>query len=250
MEYDGIKLRHEDKYYISKLGQNLIRQRLKHAIKTDENTDENNEYQVTSLYLDDMYENAYYEKLAGVMHRHKYRIRMYKNNINKLKLEKKVKHNEYIGKRTCALSKQEYEAIISGKDAHILLDSNKKLLHEVFAHMRIARLCPRVIVEYDREVYILDEGNVRITFDQRLRAGIKSLDMTKLDADMISADMQDRVIMEVKFDGFLPPYVKGLLSVPGRERLSISKYVICADIEKLYGGCFYEGQHTIVPRHI
>jgi SPX domain protein involved in polyphosphate accumulation len=250
MIYDGVKLRHEEKYFISKVGQMLIRQRLKDAMMIDANTDENNEYTVTSLYLDDMYETAYYEKLSGVMHRHKYRIRMYKYNPDSLKLEKKIKHGEYIGKLSCGLNKQQYNAIISGRNAHILLDSEEKLLHEVFSEIRNARLAPRVVVEYDREVYILNEGNVRITFDHRLRAGIKSLDITKLDYNKISADHADRVIMEVKYDAFLPKHVRSLLTADGRERLSISKYVICSDIERLYGGCFYEGQHTIVPRHI
>jgi hypothetical protein len=250
MVYNGIALRHEKKYFISTVTQALISERLKRAIRSDENSDEEGGYTVTSLYLDDLFNSAYNEKMAGILDRCKYRIRMYKNNPKNLILEKKIKHGEYIGKVSCKLTNEQYKAIITGQKAEILLDSDNKLLHEVFAKMRVDRLSPKVVVEYDREVYIADQGNVRITFDKKLRAGLHSLDIAELNYNKISAIAEDRLIMEVKFDAFLPSFIRNLLNETGKENSSISKYVICADIENLYGGCFYNGQHTIVPRHI
>jgi len=250
MEYKGVALRHEKKYYISTAAQGQISHRLKHTIKRDENVGEDGVYTVTSLYLEDMYDSSYFEKTAGILTRYKYRIRMYKNDPRKLTLEKKLKYGEYIGKVSCLLSMDEYRAIFSGNKLEILLDSKYGLLHELFVEIRTKRLAPKVVVEYDREVFVAEQGNVRITFDKRLRAGISNLDITKEDVNKISAISEDRIIMEVKYDAYLPSYVRDLLTVPGRDNMSISKYTICADLEKLYGGCFNNGQHTIVPRHI
>ena len=130
------------------------------------------------------------------------------------------------------------------------MNSDNKLLHEVFAKIQTARLAPKVIVEYDREAYISEHGNVRITFDKNLRAGLHNLDISKGKYDAVNADNENKVIMEVKYDNYLPSVIRNLLSETGREHLSISKYVICSDLDNLYGGDFYNGKHAIIPRHI
>ncbi len=251
MEYKGIKLRHEKKYFVSHENKEILCRKLASSIKVDENAGENNTYKVTSLYFDDMYDNSYHSKLSGIRDRHKYRIRIYKGDASRLILEKKVKHGEYIGKISRNINKEVYNAIYTGRDIEVLLDSNDELLREVFIKIRTARLSPKVIVEYDREAYVCEHGNVRITFDKDLRAGLHNIDIAKNNYDIVSAAAdENKVIMEVKFDNYLPSIVRNALSETGREHLSISKYIICSDLDNLYGGNIYHGKHTIIPRHI
>lgn len=69
--------RHELKYIISTADAPALQERLERALKRDIHGDQRNSYQIRSLYFDDAYNSAYWDKLDGVMHRDKYRIRMY-----------------------------------------------------------------------------------------------------------------------------------------------------------------------------
>lgn len=249
MQFNGIQLRHEKKYFISQNTMMNLRMRLEHAIEIDINADDENTYTVTSLYFDDMFNSAYFTKHSGIHDRSKYRIRIYKRDLSRLVLEKKIKRGEYIGKVSCELNIEEYQAIYTGRHAEILLQSKHKLLHEVYSKIRVARLSPRVIVEYNREAYVLRHGNVRITFDKDLRAGIHNLDLRKQPYDVVRAIHEQKVIMEVKFDHYMPSVVRNLLSETGREYMSISKYVLCSDIDYLYGGKLNNAKHTNISRH-
>ena len=76
MDYNGRRLRHEQKYYIS-YGEyyNLV-SKLSAVLKRDGNYGDKG-YFIRSLYFDDMYNSSYYEKEAGNFTRSKYRIRIY-----------------------------------------------------------------------------------------------------------------------------------------------------------------------------
>ncbi len=250
MRAGGMQFRHEKKYFISTVSSVIISERLKSTLKKDINVGENGEYTITSLYFDDMYDSAYEEKTAGIMQRYKYRVRIYNHRSNKIMLEKKIKVGDRIAKVTCPISIDEYRALFSRRNLHILLDSPHALLHEVFAMVRTRMLSPRVVVEYEREVLVSDSGNVRITFDKNLRAGIFNLDILKNNSNMVSIINEDKVIMEVKFDTFLPSHIREMVNVKSGEYLSISKYIFCVDAMNLYGGNFYHAKHTIFPGHI
>jgi len=249
MGYHRIRLRNEKKYFISTTSQSIISERLKYTMKSDQHTDENREYTITSLYFDDMYETSYQQKLAGIKKRYKYRVRIYNHDVSKINFEKKIKIGEHVGKFSCPMTIDEYRALFTGENLHILLDSPYSLLHEAFVEVRTKRLSPRVVVEYDREVLISDAGNVRVTFDKRLRAGIDHLNIIKPTENLVSVIQEDKTIMEVKFDDFLPSHIRELIHVNDREYLSISKYVLCVDAMNLYGGNFCDAKHTIIPRH-
>ena len=86
MEYRGMKLRHELKYYISYPEYYNLVSRLSVSMRRDEHAAATNGYFIRSLYFDDMYNSAYYDKEAGVMERSKYRIRIYNNSPKQIKL--------------------------------------------------------------------------------------------------------------------------------------------------------------------
>lgn len=70
----------------------------------------------------------------------------------------------------------EFDAILAG-DYDFLLHSPRRLCQEFYTECVCNVLRPRVIVDYDREPWIMDAGTVRVTFDRNVRAAVGSWDI-------------------------------------------------------------------------
>ena len=90
-----------------------------------------------------------------------------------------------------------------------------------------------VIVDYTREAYVSDLSNIRITFDKDLRTGLTNTDLFNKDFPSIKALDEPWMILEVKYNNFLPDYIKNLLQLRSAQRYAISKFVICKKMIKL-----------------
>ena len=125
---------------------------------------------------------------------------------------------------------RQVELILHG-DANALTDSScPSLLMELGVKMKTQGLMPRTIVDYVREPYICEAGNTRVTLDYDIRTGIRSLDF--LDPHSITVPAGDApVILEVKWDEFLPSVVRDIVQIPGRHTSAFSKYAAC----RIYG---------------
>lgn len=231
MKYKGKEIRHELKYFINEHEYLYLRTRLKDGLMVDKNGDEKNTYHIRSLYFDDIYDTAYKEKEMGVQFRKKYRIRIYNLNDNVIKLERKNKYGSYINKDAATLTKSEFYKILN-KDYDFLLESNNGLLRDFYVECKSNLMAPKIIVDYDREAYILPMGNVRITFDKQLRAGINSFDI--FDKNVITKRIYEEpiMIMEIKYDSFLPEHVKNLIQICSHNISAASKYVLCRKVIK------------------
>jgi SPX domain protein involved in polyphosphate accumulation len=95
-----ISKRQELKYYISYIDYLNLKSRLKALFSSDRNGNEEGYYHVRSLYFDNKLNKNYYQKMAGVEKRNKYRIRIYNLNLNPVKLEIKSKINNAISKES------------------------------------------------------------------------------------------------------------------------------------------------------
>ncbi len=241
MEYRGIPLRHELKYLISYHEYSYLETRLASMLKMDENSVPEEGYHIRSLYFDDIYNSALEEKESGIQFRRKYRIRIYDKSDSKINLERKEKFSDLISKSSVGLSKEQFYSIIKNDDSTNITDISNyngrkrnnansdvtNLLREFYTLTRIVLLRPAVIVDYSREVFVMREGNVRITFDKNLSAGINTADIFSDDIIGISAIEPGLMIMEVKYDDYLPTQVQKLLQIAGHERSALSKYVMC-----------------------
>ncbi len=225
MEYKGKQLRHELKYYINENNYECLKNKLRPIIKLDENGDKNGNYHIRSLYFDDIYDSSLYEKNYGVFTRKKYRIRIYNFSDKTIKLECKFKFGDYISKDSVAISFGEYENIMSGNYA--FLSEENGLKQEFFRKITDGILRPKVIVDYMREAYIYCIGDVRITFDKNLSVGYNSNDIFNKDLASLSIFQEPTIILEVKFNDFLPQFIRGLLSISSHERCAVSKYLMC-----------------------
>ena len=128
-------------------------------------------YKIRSVYFDDYWSTAYTQKIAGVQHRKKYRIRFYDDSDSVIKLECKIKNGNYIYKKSASLTHEETDMIMNG-DYDFLLTKNNELCKEFYYQCVSRVLRPKCIVDYEREPYVFEQGDVRITFDHDVRSTV------------------------------------------------------------------------------
>ncbi|WP_256761106.1 polyphosphate polymerase domain-containing protein [Cohnella sp. WQ 127256] len=226
-----LKYRHELKYHMNHHQYQIIKQQLKHLLMLDKYAGSTGDYHIRSLYFDDIENKALHEKLGGVRDRVKYRIRIYNRSDKVIHLEKKIKFNDYVSKVKEPLTREMYEAIMAG-DYEVLNNPSKPLLLEMYYRMKNQLLKPKVIVDYVREAYIHPAGNVRITFDKRLQTGLNQVDIFDPNLCTINAFDEDFMVFEVKYDEYIPEYIRALVQTNGLVRQSNSKYVTCRKLLK------------------
>ncbi len=219
------KLRHELKHRINPADDLVLSSRLRKLFEHDQHSDSHGSYRVSSLYFDTPYDNALRQKIDGVNCREKFRIRYYQDDLSFIRLEKKYKINGLCGKLSARLSKEEVREILAG-NMDFLLSSDHPLLLEFYSNLKGQLLYPKTVVTYEREAFLYEPGNVRITIDRNLRTGIGSDDF--LNPELYHIPVSDGVaVLEVKYDEFLPEIVRMAVQVPNRQAAAYSKYAVC-----------------------
>lgn len=221
-----LKYRNELKFFINQHQHFIIRQRLKGLMEQDAHVGPTGEYHIRSLYFDDINNTALHEKLGGIRDRAKYRIRIYNESDQVIHFEKKIKFRDYIAKVKVPLTRSMYNDIISG-NFEVLNEPDNPLMMELYNQMTHKLLRPKVIVDYVREPYVCHNGNVRITFDKELRTGLHATDIFDPKLEPVRALDTNQIILEVKYDEYIPEYIRQALQLEGLNRQSASKYVIC-----------------------
>ena len=220
--------RHEWKYEISFADRLAIRQRLRAVARPDPHA-VNGEYTIRSLYFDNPADKALREKIDGVNRREKFRIRYYNGDTSMIHLEKKSKWNGLGSKESAVLSRAEALSIAEGHWTW-MRDVDRPLVRELYRKMRDQLLRPKTIVDYTREPYVYDPGNVRVTFDFDIRTGLSCTDFLNPDCPTIPAG-DAPILMEVKWDAFLPAVIRDAVCTPARRVGAFSKYAQC----RIYG---------------
>lgn len=223
------KFRHEYKFFISYADYLMLRSRLSAVAALDPNAGSSGRYFIRSLYFDNVYDTVLREKIDGVNNREKFRIRCYNKDSSFVRLEKKSKINGLCSKISAKLTAEEVNRIIRG-DIQWMKDSDRPLVIELYTKMQSKILRPRVIVDYNREPYIFQPGNVRITFDYNIQSGLYNMDLFDFETPTVTAQV-DSILMEVKYDAFLPRIIQDILQQSGRRNSSFSKYSAC----RIYG---------------
>ena len=223
-----MNFRHEWKHEINVSDMIAIRQRLRAVAKTDAHAVDGR-YLIRSLYFDDLTDKALREKIDGVNRREKFRIRYYNGDTSLIHLEKKSKQNGLGAKAMANLTAGEAQAIVDG-ELDWMPASDRPLVQELYSKMKSAGLRPKTIVDYTREPFVYAPGNVRITLDYNIRTGLRCTDF--LNTDCITVPAGDApIILEVKWDGFLPDIIRDAVQLTGRRVSAFSKYAQC----RIYG---------------
>lgn len=216
--------RHEWKHEINASDMITLRHRLGAVMQRDRNAVDG-KYLIRSLYFDNPADKALREKLDGVNNREKFRIRYYNHDTSLIRLEKKSKRNGLGSKETASLTATEAQAIIDGNRTW-MKDADRPLVRELYSKMQSQGLRPKTIVDYIREPFVYAPGNVRVTLDYDIRTGLRSTDF--LNPACVTVPAGDHpIILEVKWDAFLPDIIRDIVQLESRHTSAFSKYAIC-----------------------
>lgn len=218
--------RHEIKLLITYADYIDLSNRLSTIMKRDQNSTDGGDYFIRSLYFDDIYNTAYTTKVDGVDNRTKYRIRIYNNSDKVIKFEKKEKYVNKIHKTSIFISREQYDSIMN-KDYDFLQYIDKPLAKELYVEFKCKGLSPSVIVDYNRDAFVHELSNTRITFDKFLCAGINSYDIFDEKLSTLSVFNNDMIILEVKYDKFIPAHIAAVINSVYGVKMSLSKFVMC-----------------------
>jgi hypothetical protein len=223
-----MEFRHEWKHEINAADLIALRQRLRAVAAPDPHAVDG-KYWIRSLYFDDPRDKALREKLDGVSRREKFRIRYYDGNLDVIHLEKKSKWGGLGNKQSASLTAEEAQAIVDGQ-IDWMRDSDRPLVWELYRKMRAQGLRPKTIVDYTREPFVYGPGNVRVTFDYNIRTGLSCTDF--LNPNCVTIPAGDApILLEVKWDAYLPDIIRDAVQLDGRRASAFSKYAQC----RIYG---------------
>lgn len=218
MEY-----RSELKYNITNKDFELLKCNLESLLKKDSHCP-NDYYTITSIYFDNYKKTSYNQVKDGISERYKYRIRFYNYDSNFIKLEKKKKSNGFTNKKSVIITKEFLYDILNNNVK--INKSYDKLLNEFIIKMNTEYLRPIICVEYDRVPYVYKLGNVRITLDYNIRYTDEYNNLFNENRNM--RYLKDK-ILEVKYDEFIPDYVRYRLQLNSLHQISYSKFNNCID---------------------
>ena len=224
----GRHLRHELKYIIDGGTYMYLRNRLLPLMKPDAHSGDSG-YRVTSIYFDDVYNSGYWQKLNGAEFRRKFRIRAYGLDPSFVSLEAKHKDGQFISKLSKRLTDEQYRALLRG-DCSFMSEheGEEDVFGEYYRTDRVMKLRPRVVVDYQREALVYPFGNVRITFDRKLSACFNTMDIFAQGAQYTRI-YDKEMILEVKFDNYIPDSIQAALQCINAPMQPVSKYIICTD---------------------
>lgn len=224
MERNGRKYRNELKYLVDERDLLIIESKLRDIMLLDEHCKEGI-YEIRSVYFDDIWDTALKQVLSGVSPRSKYRIRIYNTSSEFIQLEKKSKIYDMTNKQSCLLTLKECEELLKSNYTIFHTENDFLKRFKIISFQR--QMIPKIIVCYQRKAFVCKEGNVRITFDKNISS---STDIEHFfDKDILLRPIlpEGKHILEVKYDEFLPKYIKNIVESGKLDRTSYSKYSIC-----------------------
>ena len=222
------KYRHEHKYEISLFEFLSLSKVLGTVMQPDPHADRDGQYLITSLYFDNCFDKALREKKDGLNQREKFRLRYYGQAPQTVFLEKKQKHAGLCLKSSAPMTLAECQRLLTGERDWMLTETARPLLAELAFKMQTQLLRPRTVVRYGRVPFIYTPGNVRVTFDCALCTGL-SADAFLDDAALAlcSSPQQGGIILEVKYDEFLPDMIRTAVQPYCSRLQAFSKYAQC-----------------------
>ena len=213
--------RHEYKFVIPYEEMLALREKLNKLLDIDRNYDG---YMIRSLYFDSINDSDYYDKLNGEMNRKKIRLRIYNPSGDLVKLELKAKYDYHQLKESLIISKLDAIELIKG-NYDILLNYKEDLAKKIYVILITGYYQPKVIIEYQRIAY-MGKTTTRITFDFEIKSSTNIDDFFNEDVNYVETIDKKDVVLEVKFDRFLEPYISVILNKYISRNQSVSKYIM------------------------
>lgn len=251
--------RYEYKYLVPNTLIENLREGMQPYVELDEfaRKHSNGQYTVRSIYYDSSKFNCYKEKIDGVQIRNKYRIRGY-DEISKESitfLEIKHKDTNCISKSRAPIYYTNVARSLDSRSIndHVLSFSGngveKKAAQKFIYYYSLKNLQPAVLVIYDREAFLGKfDPSLRVTFDKNLRSVIYPELNQLYEEDNAKATMSNHFILEVKFFGFLPSWIKSLISKYKLDRRALSKYTMSLESHAEFNNQRYAKVNMLTKR--
>ncbi len=213
--------RSEDKYLLT-AGQALeLRGKLAAALTPDSHNGPAG-YRVKSLYFDTPAGRDAWESEEGEYARQKLRLRLYDEEDALIHLEYKKKRDGRQRKYSLPVTRAQAEALCRG-DFSLLLSAGDEEALEAYA-VAAAGYRPAAIVAYRRLAFLWPHRATRITLDSDVRCHEGGHGLFDRALPLAPALPPGAVVLEVKYNGTLEPFLRELLRGYGTPRLAVSKY--------------------------
>lgn len=210
--------RYEYKYIITYQDYIRIKPFIEHFLIHDKQS-EDLDYTITSIYFDDIYQNAAMDKAFGNEVHNKFRIRYYQDE-SFYKLEQKHKVGDLSTKDSLIISTELKNALLENNFDYLQNYMNEPLIRTFALESRLKHLKPINRIRYKREAYKDVSDNLRITFD-------KEISVSSVDEFHYLKLMKDtEMILEVKYEHYLPKEIKQILHKQKLNQISYSKYIM------------------------
>jgi hypothetical protein len=231
--------RFEFKYLLTEKLVHAVREAILPHMRIDDHVGSSGQdmYEVISLYYDTPGLRYYCEKVDGINARKKVRLRTYRNSgelSDSVFLEIKRKQGPVILKDRCRFLRTLFEE--SRGDIRLILDRSGSAVPEDFRdeylyEEGIGALRPTALVVYDREPYVgIDHPKLRVTFDRSIRS--REDDRLLVDDAPFVDCSHGFVVMEIKYQGALPWFLRDIIASSNLQHVAYSKY--CKGIEANY----------------
>ena len=216
-------LRKEIKYSLGLTDYQRLRPLLEAALLPDPHDPRRLGYEIRSLYFDSFQDGDLWAVLSGLRSKQKLRLRCYDLHAEELKLEYRCKTGTDSRKYSLPISRREAQAMTEGR-YECLMERPEPLSRELYGRMKSRVYLPRVTVVYRRIVHRCPLNDVRITYDFDVRASFDPGSLLRADAAFEPVTAPGTGILEVKYNGFLPDFVRTALGNLDRSQIANSKY--------------------------
>ena len=220
--------RQEKKYAVNLWDSVALRGRLDAVMHGDAHNGAQG-YVIRSLYFDTPDDEDFSGKIDGLELRRKIRLRAYSPQSEFAMLEMKQKQGPYQRKRSLRVTREEALRLCQG-DYSPLQSYEDPFAAECYGLMHCRGYRPKTIVEYRRQAYVARENHIRITLDSCITATEASFHLFSEHLPMYPVMDPCRLVLEVKYNGFLLSYIKDLLNLVERSELSVSKYCLARSV--------------------
>ncbi|TVR50686.1 MAG: polyphosphate polymerase domain-containing protein [Puniceicoccaceae bacterium] len=189
-------------------------------------------YPVHSLYLDSGDLALHQSTINGDKNRFKLRVRFYENRpAAPVYFEIKRRENNAIYKERCAVRRHVVPEIIAGRlprrdDFVSACPEDERALHNFCTLMNRLVARPVAHVAYRREAWLSEGANrLRITFDRQVRSCPERTACLEPEMERPVLVFGNEVVLELKFTGRFPTWMRDLVQVFGLRQCSAAKYV-------------------------
>lgn len=203
-------LRTEKKYPVQGAVAYSLAAKLRQVLPLDPHCVGGAGYLVRSLYFDSFSNRDFFEKEAGLERRKKIRLRAY-GAAGPVKLEWKEKQGAVQRKRSLVVTAEDAKLLAQGR-YRCLKNYSEPLARQFYTYLVSQAYAPRCLVQYRRLAFAVDMNDTRVTLDSELRSHEGAFDLFAPRPPLYPVAAPGAATLEVKYDHFLPGYVKDVLS--------------------------------------